>query len=149
MFAWVAPGGTFRPAQIHLLALPGAVETRVLPEDSMFQATHILMHYMRPAIVHGYGGADSLPALAKFGWATLGASLLGTCSCFPQWCKKDSGDSVRLAPGCDVSFRVAPAPLSLSEEVYLMGLNMCDIFIDCPRPDHRPLYGFFEGKVSR
>ena len=85
------------------------------------------MDYMRPAIVHGYGGAkvdlpDSLPALAKFGWATLGASLLGTCSCFPQWCKKDSGDSVRLAPGCDVSFRVAPAPLSLSEEVYLMGL---------------------------
>ena len=52
----------------------------------------------------------------------IGASPLGTCSCFPQWCKKDSGDSVRLAPGCDVSFRVAPAPLSLSEEVYLMGL---------------------------
>ena len=77
--------------------------------------------------MHGYGGAkvdlpDGLPALAKFGWATLGASLLGTCSCFPQWCRKDSGDSVRLAPGCDVSFRVAPAPLSLSEEVYLMGL---------------------------
>ena len=93
----------------------------------MFQATHILMDYMRPAIVHGYGGAkvdlpDSLPALAKFRWAMLGASLLGTCSSFPQWCKKDSGDSVRLAPGCDVSFRVAPAPLSLSEEVYLMGL---------------------------
>ena len=39
-----------------LLALPGAVETRVLPGDSMFQATHILMDYMRPAIVHGYGG---------------------------------------------------------------------------------------------
>ena len=32
---------------------------------------------------------------------------------------------------------------------YSDGLNMCDIFIDCPRPDHRPLYGFFEGKVSR
>ena len=110
-----------------LLALPGVVETRVLPGDSMFQATHILTDYMRPAIVHGYGGAkvdlpDSLPALAKFGWATLGASLVGTCKYFPQWCKKDSGDSVRLAPGCDVSFRVAPAPLSLSEEVYLMGL---------------------------
>ena len=35
---------------------------------------------MRPAVVHGYGGAkvdlpDSLPALAKFGWATLGAYL--------------------------------------------------------------------------
>ena len=29
---------------------------------------------------------------------------------------------IRLAPGCDVSFRVAPAPLSLNEEVYLMGL---------------------------
>ena len=34
------------------------------------------MDYMRPAIVHGYGGAkvvdlpDSLPALAKFGWAS-------------------------------------------------------------------------------
>ena len=99
----------------------------MLPGDSMFQATHILLDYMRPAVVHGYGGAkvdlpDSLPALAKFGWATLGASLLGTCSCLPQWCKKDSGDSVRLAPGCDVSFRVAPAPLTLSEEVYLMGL---------------------------
>ena len=102
----------------------------MLPGDSMFQATHILLDYMRPAVVHGYGGAkvdlpDSLPALtalAKFEWTTLGASLLGTCSCLPQWCKKESGDSVRLAPGCDVSFRVAPAPLTLSEEVYLMGL---------------------------
>ena len=64
----------------------------------------------------------SLPALAKFGWTTLDASLLGTCSCLPQWCRKDSGDSVRLAPGCDVSFKVAPAPLTISEEVYLMGL---------------------------
>ena len=110
-----------------LLSLPGAVETRVLPGDSFFQATHILMDYMRPAVVHGYGGAKvdlpvSLPALAKFGWTTLGASLLGTCSCLPQWCRKDSGDSVRLAPGCDVSFKVAPAPLTISEEVYLMGL---------------------------
>ena len=110
-----------------LLSLPGAVETRALPGDSFFQATHILMDYMRPAVVHGYGGAKvdlpvSLPALAKFGWTTLGASLLGTCSCLPQWCKKDSGDSVRLAPGCDVSFKVAPAPLTISEEVYLMGL---------------------------
>ena len=58
----------------------------------------------------------------SLGGTTLGASLLGTCSCLPQWCKKDSGDSVRLPPGCDVSFRVAPAPLTLSEEVYLMGL---------------------------
>ena len=32
---------------------------------------------------------------------------------------------------------------------YSDGLNMCDIFIDCPRPDRRPLYGFSEGKVSR
>ena len=61
-------------------------------------------------MVHGYGGAKvdlpvSLPA-----------------RCLPQWCKKDSGDSVRLAPGCDVSFKVAPAPLTLSEEVYLRGL---------------------------
>ena len=29
-----------------LLSLPGAVETRVLPGDSFFQATHILMDYM-------------------------------------------------------------------------------------------------------
>ena len=29
------------------------------------------------------------------------------------------------------------------------GLNMCDIFIDCPRPNRLPLYGFFEGRVSR
>ena len=105
----------------------GLVETRVLPRDSFFQATHILSDYMRPAVVHGYGGAKvdlpvSLPALAKFGWTTLGASLIGTCSCLPQWCRIDSGDSVRPAPGCDVSFKVAPAPLTLSEEVYLMGL---------------------------
>ena len=39
-----------------------------------------------------------------------------------SWCRKDSGDSVRLAPGCDVSFRVTPAPLTLREEVCLMGL---------------------------
>ena len=32
---------------------------------------------------------------------------------------------------------------------YSDGLNMCDIFIDCPRPNHLPLYGFFEGRVSR
>ena len=105
----------------------GLVETRVLPRDSFFQATHILSDYMRPAVVHGYGGAKvdlpvSLPALAKFGWTTLGASLIGTCSCLPQWCRSDSGDSVRPASGCDVSFKVAPAPLTLSEEVYLMGL---------------------------
>ena len=110
-----------------LLLLPGLVETRVLPGDSIFQAAHILAGYMRPAVVHGYGGAKadlpvSLPELSVLGWTTHGASLVGTCSCLPQWCKKDSGDSVRLAPGCDVSFRVTPAPLTLREEVCLMGL---------------------------
>lgn len=32
---------------------------------------------------------------------------------------------------------------------YSDGLNMCDIFIDCPEPAHFPLFGFFEGRVSR
>ena len=59
----------------------------------------------------------SLPALSELGWTTLGASLVGTLGSMPQWCKKDSGDSVRLAPGCDVSFRVTPAPLTLREEI--------------------------------
>ena len=91
--------------------LPGLVETRVLPGDSIFQATHIIPGYMRPAVVHGYGGAKvdlptSLPALSAMGWTTLGASLVGTIGSLPQWCKKDSGDSVRLAPGCDVSFKM-------------------------------------------
>ena len=40
-----------------LAMLPGEVETRVLPGDSIFQATHIIPGYMRPAVVHGYGGA--------------------------------------------------------------------------------------------
>ena len=52
-----------------LLSLSGAVVTRVLPGDSMFQATHIIPGYMRPAVVHGYGGAKvdlpvSLPGLS-------------------------------------------------------------------------------------
>ena len=64
----------------------------------------------------------SLPALSAMGWTTLGASLVGTIGSLPQWCKKDSGDSVRLAPGCDVSFKVTPAPLTLREEICLMGL---------------------------
>ena len=110
-----------------LVMLSGEVETRVLPGDSIFQATHIIPGYMRPAVVHGYGGAKvdlptSLPALSAMGWTTLGASLAGTIGSLPQWCKKDSGDSVRLAPGCDVSFQVTPAPLTLREEICLMGL---------------------------
>ena len=32
---------------------------------------------------------------------------------------------------------------------YSDGLNMCDIFIDCPDPAHFPLFGFFDGRVSR
>ena len=32
---------------------------------------------------------------------------------------------------------------------YSDGLNMCDIFIDCPDPKRIPLYGFFQGRVSR
>ena len=32
---------------------------------------------------------------------------------------------------------------------YSDGLNMCDIFIDCPDPKRKPLYGFFQGRVSR
>ena len=63
----------------------------------------------------------SLPALSELGWTTLGASLVGTLGLMSQWCTKDSGDSVRLAPGCDVSFRVSPAPLTLREEICLMG----------------------------
>ena len=47
---------------------------------------------------------------------------MGTTGLLPQWCKKDSGDSVRLAPGCDVSFRASPCPLSLTEEICLLGL---------------------------
>ena len=101
--------------------------TRVLPGDSIFQATHILPGYMRPAVVHGYGEAKvdlpvSLPGLSALGWTTLGASLVGTLGTLPQWCKKDSGDSVRLAPGCDVSFRATPYPLSRKEEICLLGL---------------------------
>ena len=109
-----------------LIALPGAVMTR-LPGDSIFQATHILPGYMRPAVVHGYGGAKvdlpaSLPSLSAFGWTPLTASLVGTLGLLPQWCKNDSSDSVRLAPGCDVSFRASPCPLSLTEEICLLGL---------------------------
>ena len=51
----------------------------------------------------------------------MGAALVGTLGKLPQWCKKDSGDLVRLAPGCDVSFRAAPCPLSLKEEICLLG----------------------------
>ena len=134
-----------------LLSLPGAVETRVLPGDSFFQATHILMDYMRPAVVHGYGGAKvdlpvSLPALAKFGWTTLGASLLGTCSCLPQWCKKDSGDSVRLAPGCDVSFKVAPAPLTRS--VPNGAVETCDSCRSCSSLTSAGLVGQMQPQPS-
>lgn len=32
---------------------------------------------------------------------------------------------------------------------YSDGLNMCDIQIDCPDPERTPLFGFFEGRVSR
>ncbi len=32
---------------------------------------------------------------------------------------------------------------------YSNGFNMCDIFIDCPGPKRIPLYGFFQGRVSR
>ena len=111
-----------------LVMLPGLVETRVLPGDSVFQATHIIPGYMRPAVVHGYGGAKvdlptSLPALSAMGWTTLGASLVGTIGSLPQSCKKESGDSVRLAPGCGVSFKVTPAPLTLREESCLMALR--------------------------
>ena len=48
--------------------------------------------------------------------------IVGTLGLLPQWCKKDSGDSVRLAPGRDVSFRASPCPLSLTEEICLLGL---------------------------
>ena len=101
-----------------LVMLPGEVES-----DSIFQATHIIPGYMRPAVVHGYGGAEvdlptSLPALSAMRWTTLGASLVGTIGSLPQWCKKDSGDSVRLAPGCDVGFQA----LTLQEEICLLGL---------------------------
>ena len=114
---------SFEQGALPALSLPGVVVTRVLPGDSSFQATHILPGYMRPAVVHGYGGAKvdlpaSLPDLAELGWTTLGASLLGTLGSLPQWCKKDCGDSVWLAPGCDVSFRATPFPLSLPKRKF-------------------------------
>ena len=97
----------------------------MLPGDSIFQATHSLPGYMRPVVVHGYGGAKvdlpaSLPALSELGWTTLGASLVGTLGLMPQWCKKDSGDSVRLAPGCDVSFRVTGGTFLLKKLLILL-----------------------------
>ena len=97
----------------------------MLPGDSIFQATQSLPGYMRPVVVHGYGGAKvdlpaSLPALSELGWTTLGASLVGTLGLMPQRCKKDSGDSVRLAPGCDVSFRVTGGTFLLKKLLILL-----------------------------
>ena len=60
--------------------------------------------------------------MAASGWANMEASLIGTAGLLPLWCKQDRQESVRLAPGCDVCFRVAPAPLTLHEELCLLGL---------------------------
>ena len=74
-----------------LLSLPGAVETRVLPGDSFFQATHILMDYMRPAVVHGYGGAKvDLPV--SLPWRSLGG---------PRWAPRCWAPAVASRNGAE------------------------------------------------
>ena len=57
----------------------------------MFQATEPKEGLTRPAILHGYGGATKgipvkLPPLAKQGWTTANAALIGVDDLQPVWC---------------------------------------------------------------
>ena len=66
-------------------------------------------------------GQKLIYQLACLPWRSLGGPRWAP-RCWAPAVASHNGDSVRLAPGCDLSFKVAPAPLTISEEVYLMGL---------------------------
>ena len=71
--------------------LPGEVAVRVLPGDKMYQAMTIESHFMRSAVLHGFGTSakrrlpQSLIDLASEGWIPLAVAFFGTRKWQPQW----------------------------------------------------------------
>ena len=114
-----------------LLALPGNASLLVLPGDGMFQAQRLIAGKCRPVILHGCGGAkkempDSLAALAKFGWISMAAAMVGLSSSVPLW----TGQDWRPILGTSVDIKILPPHLSSKESLLLLSQ-----WIRIPRDD--------------